>query len=105
MRYRMRLASEEGRHLFFDGFKPIHDDPGFDPIADTTTLYVTVHEGDDDSGAVVGKGILKIKPQDFMRQMTTMRVRNAVSGKQRLALTGRFDAYFTASLHDVYGLG
>lgn len=105
MRYRMRLASEEGRHLFFDGFKSIHDDPGFDPIADTTILYVTVHEGDDDAGAVVGKGILKIKPQDFMRQMTTMRVRNAVSGKQRLALTGRFDAYFTASLHDVYGLG
>ena len=66
---------------------------------------VTVHEGDDDSGAIVGKGILKIKPHDFMKQMTTMRVRHAVSGRQRLALTGRFNAYFTASLHDVYGLG
>jgi cholesterol oxidase len=105
MRYRMKLSSQEGGRYFFDGFKRIHDDPGLDMWADTTTLFITIHEGDDDAGRVVGKGVLHILPQDFMRQMTTMRVRNAVSARQRLALTGRFGAFFTGSLQDVYGLG
>jgi cholesterol oxidase len=105
MRYRMGLTAEDGTHYFFDGFKRIEDDPGLDMWADTTTLYITVHEGEDDTGPVAGRGILHIHPRDFMRQMTTMRVRNAVSARQRLALTGRFGAYFTGSLHDVYGLG
>jgi cholesterol oxidase len=104
MRYRMKLASSEGGTYFFDGFKRIHDDPGLDMWADTTTLFITVYEGDDDKGGVAGKGILHIRPQDFMKQMTTMRVRNAVSARQQLALSGRFGAYFTGSLHDVYGI-
>jgi len=105
MRYRMKLATDEGANYFFDGFKRIHDDPGLDMWADTTTLFVTVYEGEDESGKVAGKGILHIRPHDFLKQMTTMRVRNAVSARQRVALTGRFGAYFTGSLHDVYGLG
>ncbi len=105
MRYRMKLSSADGAHYFFDGFKRIHDDPGLDMWADTTTLFITVYEGDDDTGAVAGRGILHIRPHDFMKQMRTMRVRNAVSARQRLALTGRFGAFFTGSLHDVYGLG
>jgi cholesterol oxidase len=104
MRYRMRLSSEEGNRYFFEGFKRIHDDPGIDMWADTTTLYVTVHAGEDETGAVVGKGLLRIKPADFMRQMTTMRVTNAVDARQRVAALGRFSAFFTGSLHDVYGV-
>jgi cholesterol oxidase len=105
MRYRMKLSSADGARFFFDGFKRVHDDPGLDMWADTTTLFITLYEGDDDAGAVAGRGILHIRPQDFMKQMRTMRVRNAVSARQRLALTGRFGAFFTGSLHDVYGLG
>ncbi|MEX0674246.1 MAG: GMC oxidoreductase [Gaiellaceae bacterium] len=105
MRYRMGLAAEDGKRYFFDGFKRIEDDPGLDMWADTTTLYITVHEGGDDTGPVAGKGVLHIHPRDFMRQMTTMRVRNALSARQQLALSGRFSALFTGSLHDVYGLG
>ncbi len=104
MRYRMRLSSEEGKRYFFEGFKQIHDDPGIDMWADTTTLYVTVHEGEDDSGPIAGTGILRIKPADFMHQMTTMRVTNAVDARQRLAALGRFSAYFSGSLHDAYGI-
>lgn len=103
MRYRMKLASVDGDRYSFDGFKRIHDERGLDMWADTTTLFITVYEGDDDSGRVVGKGILHIRPQDFMKQMTTMRVRNALTPRQQLALTGRFGAFFTGSLRDVYG--
>ncbi|MGH3104758.1 MAG: GMC family oxidoreductase [Gaiellaceae bacterium] len=103
MRYRMKLTSEEGKTFAFDGFKLIHDDRGFDQWADTTTLFVTVR-AESESGAVVGKGILKIRPQDFAKQMRTMKVTNVRTAKQRLAATGRFAAYFTGSLRDVYGV-
>jgi cholesterol oxidase len=105
MRYRMTLTSEEGGTFFFDGFKRIHDDPGLDMWADTTTLFVTVYEGGDETGPVAGKGVLHIHPHDFVRQMGTMKIRHAVSARQRLALTGRFGAFFVSSLEDVYGLG
>jgi choline dehydrogenase-like flavoprotein len=69
MRYRMRLTSDEGRRFLFDGFKRIHDDPGIDMWADTTTLYVTV-SADEEPARTVAMGILRIKPADFTRQMT-----------------------------------
>ena len=103
MLYRMKLSSVEGPEYFFDGFKLVHDDPGIDAWADTTTLYITVHAGASDAGEVVGKGILRIRPQDFARQMTTMQVTNAPDAQARLAATGRYAAYFTGSLRDVYG--
>jgi cholesterol oxidase len=37
MGYRMQLTAEDGQRYFFDGFKMIHDDPGFDLWSDTTT--------------------------------------------------------------------
>jgi cholesterol oxidase len=104
MRYRMRLSSVEGKTYFFDGYKLIHDDAGIDQWADTTTLYITVYEGESDAGEPLGRGILRIRPEDFMRQMTTMQVTNAPDAKARLAATGRYAAYFTGSLRDVYGL-
>ena len=46
MWYRMRLQSVDGRHFYFEGFKEIHDDPGFDAWSDTTTLYITIWSGE-----------------------------------------------------------
>ena len=51
----------------------IRDDKGFDMWKDTCTLYITVHEGNDETSPVLGKGILVIKTADFAKQMTTMR--------------------------------
>jgi cholesterol oxidase len=53
---------------------------------------------------VVGRGILRIRPQDFLRQMTTMEVLNADGPRERLAALGRFSGYFAGSLRDVYGI-
>lgn len=103
MRYRMKLSTEEGRHYYFVGFKRIHDDRGLDLWRDTTTLYVTVYEGDNDAGQVAAKGILTIRPDDFRTQLTTMTVLNATSAQQRLAATARFGQFFAGSLFDVFG--
>jgi cholesterol oxidase len=102
MRYRMTLVTEEGRRYWFTGFKTIHDQRGLDVWHDTTTLYVTVR-AEGDAGPVVARGILRIRPEDFMRQLRTIKVRNAQDAKQRLDATARSGRFFGAGLFDVYG--
>jgi cholesterol oxidase len=102
MRYRMRLHSVEGRHFYFDGFKSIRNDSSLDLWSDTTTLYVTVYEGNDDSGEVVAKGMLHIAETDFAIQMTTMEARKAGEGIA-LEPVARFGKFFAGELWDTYG--
>lgn len=103
MVYRMVADSEEGKRFYFHGFKKIHTATILAAWPQTTTLYVTVHEGESESGAVVGKGILHIRPADFARQMTTMKVLGAKSTKQRLEGLARFGEYFAGALFEAYG--
>jgi len=103
MRYRMRLTSREGGTFFVHGFKRIHDDLGPDVWADTTTLFITVHDGDSETAPVLGRGVLQIEPLDFMRQMTTMEVTNAETVAQRLDGLARFGRLFGGAVQDVYG--
>ena len=103
MTYRMKLTSQEGKTFYFDGYKVARDDLGPDMWMDLTTLLITVHDGEGDAAPVLGKGILRIRPDDFIRQLTTMAATNAEGAGQRLAATGRFAASFGASLKDVYG--
>jgi cholesterol oxidase len=103
MRYRMKLTDEAGKVYYFTGFKVVHDDSSADMWADTTTLYTTVYEGEDANGPVVGKGILRISPDDFARQLTTMKVTNAANLKERLEATAKFGRHFSKALFDTYG--
>jgi cholesterol oxidase len=103
MRYRMKLTSEAGRTYHFTGFKVIRDDPGLDVWRDTTTLYVTLHDGPDATSPVLAKGVLVIRAEDFMRQLRTMRVTNAASARERLAAMARFGRFFGGVLFETYG--
>ena len=49
MRYRMRLHATDGRTFYFDGFKLIRDGSLLDVWPATTTLYITVHDGLDET--------------------------------------------------------
>jgi cholesterol oxidase len=103
MRYRMKLSSEEGRTYYFKGHKVIRDEPGLDLWPDTTTLYVTIYGGESDSAPVIGKGVLRITPADFARQLTTMRAVHAPSRLEGLRAVARFGQSFAGSLFNVYG--
>jgi cholesterol oxidase len=103
MRYRMRMISADGTDYFFTGFKYLHDGSGVDMWAATTTLYARIHAGPDDSGPVVATGILRIRPQDFGRQLRTIQVLNATSEVQRLEKLAEFGRYFGGVLFDTYG--
>ena len=102
MTYRMKLTAEGGQTWFMDGYKVIRDDLGFDLWADTTTLYITLCKGDA-AGQVVAKGVLRIAPEDFLRQLTTMKAINARNTTEELEAIARFGRFFAGSLFDTYG--
>ncbi|MFN0303496.1 MAG: GMC family oxidoreductase N-terminal domain-containing protein [Burkholderiales bacterium] len=103
MLYGMRMVSESGRELYMDGFKRVRDDFGPDIWADTTTLFITVFDGPNATAPVIGKGVLHIRPDDLMRQMTTMRVPNAANLAERIEWLAKFGKFFAGSVLDTYG--
>jgi cholesterol oxidase len=60
MRYRMRLTSTSGKSWWFDGYKHVGRDEPLEAWHDSTTLYVTVHEGEDASAPVWARGRMQI---------------------------------------------
>ena len=100
MTYTMTLNSEEGKQYVFSGTKIISNDGILNIWRDASTLYITLS---DTAGAVLGKGVLVIAPEDFMRQMTTMEITNAQDDAARLDAIVRFGNFFASVLFNVYG--
>ncbi|MEK7793780.1 MAG: alpha/beta fold hydrolase, partial [Candidatus Hydrogenedentota bacterium] len=104
MTYRMKLTATNGEVYTFDGFKIVHSDvAGLDAWADTTTLYVTVSQGDGATAQVVGKGVLTLSPADLLVQLGTIQVNYAPSAAKRLEAIAKFGRFFSSVLFDTYG--
>ena len=103
MNYRMTMTADDGRSWFFTGFKVVHPNPVWDIWHDTSTLYITVYDGADDTAPVAGKGVLHILPADFAKQMTTLEVTNAANPVDALTQMARFGHFFAGVLFDIYG--
>ena len=112
MVYRLWITPDSGAPFTVLGVKEVRDDPGFDLWDDTTTLYVqllTGHVPPPDDGErgqlhplgddlIAGAGVLRIKPLDFAKQMTTFRA----SGDDGAAAIGAFGSLFLGQLWDAY---
>jgi cholesterol oxidase len=103
MVYRMAMRTEEGLVYYLHGYKIVRPNSPLDIWHDTSTLYITVHQGADENAPVFGAGILHILPADFARQMTTMKVTNAPNVEARLRGTVRFGESFAGVLYRTYG--
>ncbi|MDI2141594.1 MULTISPECIES: alpha/beta fold hydrolase [unclassified Pseudomonas] len=104
MKYDMKLTAEDGNDYFFSAFKTVPEDNGVLNIwHDTSTLYVTLYRGPDKSGEVIGSGVMHIKPTDFAKQMTTMKVLNARNERERIEGLARFGKFFAGILWESYG--
>jgi len=101
MLYRMDLASVEGGRFHFEGEKHIRNDEGLDVWEDTTTLFITIREGGSD-GEVKARGVLRIKPEDFTKQLGTMQAFEP-DGSSSLAGQARFGKFFAGALWETYG--
>ena len=105
MTYRMLLTSNEGEVYYFKGVKVVSKDSAFEiGLGDTTTLNVSLHEGLDDTGEIVGTGRLHIRIKDFVKQLGTMEVTNASNAIQRLKWKAKFGNFFAGCLWEVYGI-
>jgi cholesterol oxidase len=102
MRYRMALESDEGRTYYFEGFKITRPDFVFQVWPATTTLYITVYDGESAASPILGKGMLRIAPEDFARQLGTMKVTNARSLASRVEAQTRFARFFLGPLFETY---
>ena len=102
MLYSMPLVADDGRRFFFEGYKQIIDDDGLDLWKDTTTLYVTVHEGDRE-GPVAAKGIITIHLADFAKQLTTMKGIGGDGRLDQLGALAKFGRMFAGSLNETFG--
>ena len=97
MEYRLGF-DHSGTAYYLVGKKHVHDDPGFDVWKDTTTLLTVVHEGSDESGPVVGAGVLSLGVAALARLISTMRPHDG--GLEPMAKFGRV---FLGSLWEAYG--
>lgn len=102
MVYELALAAG-GRDLYFVGHKEVHDDPGMDLWADTTTLRVQLHEGASAAGTVVGAGVLTIGVPELLRLVRSIRVRNTGSPADSAAVIAEFGRFFMGALWETYG--
>jgi len=102
MRYRLWIRDAGGAPLTLNGFKRVRNDPGLDVWTDTSTLHVTLLRGHVPPGGtapVVGAGVLRIKPLDFAKQLTTFRAR----GEDPVRAVGQFGSFFGEALWNIYG--
>lgn len=103
MRYRLSLVADDGARYFLDGTKTIRDDRGPDIWPDTTTLVIKVYCGSDDSGQLLGVGILHILVPDFAKQLGTVKISNAPDRLTELRAVLAFGRFFAGVIFDTYG--
>jgi cholesterol oxidase len=106
MKYRLMFTGADGHPYTLVGFKDISGQTFASAWPETTTLYTTIlagHVADGQSGPTVARGVLHIRPEDFLfRQLFSFRVQGPSLVARTQALN-RFGVMFLGKLWDVYG--
>ncbi len=99
MRYELPLP---GAGLHLSGFKVLTDGDITQLWGASTTLYATLRRGGSD-GPIVGRGVVRLTPGGFARQLRTLDITGEDGELRQLALLARFGASFFGALWDDYG--
>ncbi|MDX1433187.1 MAG: hypothetical protein R3286_12135 [Gammaproteobacteria bacterium] len=91
-----------GRAYYLAGKKMVRDAAVTELWKATTTLYTRLHEGADESGPVIGAGVLTLSVKQLMALVSTMKVLGAQSTKQEAAVLMKFGTFFMGDLWDTY---
>jgi cholesterol oxidase len=107
MLYRLWFRDGVGHPLTMTGYKLVENDAGFDLWKDTTTLFTKVLQGHvdesgDSSAELIASGILRIRVQDFAKQMTTFRAGGSGGIGAKLGGLIKFCVIFVGQLAEVY---
>lgn len=109
MLYRLFFRDGVGHPVTLAGFKVMGSASAPRVWRDTSTLNVRLLRGhveaaDDPDAEIVASGILRLRPFDFLMQLTTFRATGPALA-DRIAAVGRFDALFLGQLWKIYGPG
>jgi cholesterol oxidase len=102
MKYSMQMHSVDGKTYYFEGYKLVEDEKGFDLWKDTSVLFVTIYNGKDNTAPVLGKGVLKILLADFITQMGTIKALYTNNTLDSLNAIKLFSSFFGKNLLDTY---
>ena len=102
MVYETLLTGADDDTYFLRGVKHVHDDPGFDVVEDMTTLFVTIHRGEDDRGEVVAAGQVFFALADIPSFVASMDVTGEAWFGQELAAKIAFVSFCFGQVRDAY---
>ncbi len=91
----------DGKPYYFRGRKTVRIGSILRAWRETTTLYVTLHEGNA-AGTIVGAGILRLNLFDFLALMGNLRAVGSERPLQRLRTVMRFAGFFARELWRTY---
>jgi hypothetical protein len=97
--------SHSGQKYYLAGQKRVRSGPVLDLWHDTTTLYTTLHAGDDATGAIVGAGILHLGVPELAHLTTTMHPIDTSGAAEGAASVSKFGEFFLGELWHTYGPG
>lgn len=95
--YNFDMVSPKGNKLHFNGYKVVNSGAFLNPLElwrQTSTLFVTITNT---QSQVVGRGTLRIQPQDFIQELQTF-VPSGPILLSKLMSTASFLTYFTKQL-------
>jgi len=92
----------EGQQYYLAGKKEVHDDPGFDTWTDITTCFMRLHKSTDQSGPVVGAGVIYIGRTQLIGLIPTIRATNTSSKAESLKVLADFGRFFMGEVWDTY---
>ena len=101
--YAFSLAARDGKTYRFKGIKIVRSDAQLDLWRDTTQLFVDLFEGLENDAGPVARGVLRIKPADFARQMQTIKGTDGRDAADRMRAAAKFGRFFGRELFDTYG--
>jgi hypothetical protein len=91
----------DGKRYYFRGRKNVRIGSILGAWRETTTLYVTLHEGDA-GGPIIAAGILRLNLFDFLALMGTLRATGCERPSQRWRAVMRFAGFFAGELWRTY---
>ena len=105
MLYSLQFFGVDGQAYLLDGYKEVRDDPDFDVWEiwkDNTTLFTTLYEGNTTEAPVLGQGIIRIQLHDIIKQLTTIRIHNALNANVGKGAKSKFMFFFFGELWETY---
>jgi hypothetical protein len=98
-------AKIDGRDYWFNGRKHVRGGAPWRMWKETTTLYMTVHEGRSDEGKIVAAGVLSLGPGALLSLLGTFRPTGCEGRLKRVRTALAFFGFFARQLARRYLLG